>query len=50
MLTNPRPVGRRAHQPHSLRQEYEEFLLQRIEEFKDQLSRHDLLALADEAS
>ncbi|KPJ87466.1 MAG: hypothetical protein AMS18_14565, partial [Gemmatimonas sp. SG8_17] len=33
----------------SLRQEYEEFVLQRIEEYKEQLSRTELLAVADEA-
>lgn len=41
-------VARRS-QRLSLRQEYEEFLLQRIEEFKDQLSRDQLMAIADEA-
>lgn len=49
MLTSPRPKGRRAPAPQSLRQEYEEYVLQRIEEFKDQLSREKLLSLADEA-
>jgi hypothetical protein len=48
MLTNPQAF-RRGQQPASLRQEYEEFILQRIEEFKDQLPRHKLLELADEA-
>lgn len=33
----------------SLRQEYEEFVLQRIEEYKEQLSRSDLMNLGDEA-
>lgn len=33
----------------SLRQEYEEFLLERIEEFKERLSRAELMAIADEA-
>lgn len=33
----------------SLRQEYEEFILLRIEEYKEQLSRGDLLRLGDEA-
>jgi hypothetical protein len=32
-----------------LKQEYEEFILQRIEEFKDGLSREQLLGIADEA-
>lgn len=49
MLTHPAPATRRARAPLSLRQEYEEFLLQRIEEFKEQLSRDKLLTLADEA-
>lgn len=49
MLTQPQPAGRRPRQSHSLRQEYEEFILQRIEEFKEQLSRAELLAIADEA-
>ena len=40
--------GRHTHK-HSLRQEYEEFLLQRIDEFKDQLSRDALMGIADEA-
>lgn len=48
MLTEPRPHSPLRRQ-HSLRQEYEEFLLQRIEEFKEQLSREELLAIADEA-
>lgn len=49
MLPNPQPARRRAVKARSLKQEYEEFLLQRIEEFKDQLARDELLAIADEA-
>ncbi|MSR06680.1 MAG: hypothetical protein EXR93_06425 [Gemmatimonadetes bacterium] len=49
MLTKPRPRPARSRQPHSLRQEYEEFILQRIEDFKNEMSRDRLLALADEA-
>ncbi len=49
MLTHPQPAGRRPRLSQSLRQEYEEFILQRIEEFKEQLSRAELLAIADEA-
>jgi len=49
MLTKPRPGGARTLQPQSLRQEYEEFILQRIEDFKDGMPRDQLLALADEA-
>jgi hypothetical protein len=46
VLTEPRTRRRRQQ---SLRQEYGEFILERIEEFKDHLSREELLALADEA-
>lgn len=52
MLSSPpnrQPAPLRARQTRSLKQEYEEFILQRIEEFKDQLSRDKLLAIADEA-
>lgn len=42
---NPSPPRR----ARSLRQEYEEFLLQRIEDYKDRLSRAELLSLGDEA-
>src|SRR5881398_2170547 len=35
--------------PRSLKQEYQEFLLQRIEEYKNRLSRADLLEIGDEA-
>ena len=49
MLTTPQPRRRRARQQQSLRHEYEEFILQRIEEFKQQLTRGELLAIADEA-
>ncbi len=48
MLSSPRrrPLPLRQQ---SLRQEYEEFVLQRIEEYKEQLSRTELLSIADEA-
>ncbi len=49
MLTNPQPARRKTPKARSLKQEYEEFILQRIEEFKEQLSRDELLAVADEA-
>ncbi len=49
MLTAPQPRRQRARQQVSLRQEYGEFILQRIEEFKQQISREELLAIADEA-
>lgn len=48
MLSDPLPQGRR-RRPLSLRQEYEEFILERIEDYKNQLSRGELLRLADEA-
>ncbi|HEU5322326.1 MAG TPA: hypothetical protein VFX28_16090, partial [Methylomirabilota bacterium] len=35
--------------PRSLRQEYQEFLLQRIEEYKNTLAREELLEIGDEA-
>lgn len=49
MLTHPQPIPRSKRRQRSLRQEYEEFILQRIEEFKERLSREELLAIADEA-
>jgi hypothetical protein len=49
MLTNPRPRARSAAPPQSLRLEYSEFILQRIEEFKEQHSREQLMTIADEA-
>ena len=49
VLRHHEPARRSAAKARSLKQEYEEFLLQRIEEFKDQLSRGELLAIADEA-
>jgi len=35
--------------PRSLKQEYQEFLLQRIEDYKNALTREDLLEIGDEA-
>src|SRR5213596_3897394 len=35
--------------PRSLKQEYQEFLLQRIEEYKNTLGREELLEIGDEA-
>ena len=50
MLTSPRPrPDRRTRNPQSLKQEYEDFILQRIEEFKNGLSRQQLMVIADEA-
>ena len=48
MLSSPIRQPRRPQQ-QSLRQDYAEFLEQRIEEYKEQLSREKLLAVADEA-
>jgi len=48
MLSNPLLQPRRPQQ-QSLRQEYAEFIEQQIEEFKEQLSRKELLSVADEA-
>ena len=41
--------GRPRQPSRSLRQEYEEFLFQRIEEYKNSLSRAHLLEIGDEA-
>src|SRR6058998_1569940 len=43
----PSRIARRP--PRSLKQEYQEFLLQRIEEYKNTLSREELLEIGDEA-
>ncbi len=48
MQTSPQSDGPR-RRTQSLRHEYEEFILQRIEEYKEQLSRAELLSLGDEA-
>lgn len=42
-------VSRAARPPRSPRQEYQEFILQRIEEYKDTVPREDLLKIGDEA-
>ncbi len=49
MLTSPQPRPRHGRSPRSLRQEYGEFILERIEEFKQQISREELLGIADDA-
>ena len=41
--------GRSRHAPRSLRSEYEEFIEQRIEEYKDGLPRAAILGIGDEA-
>jgi hypothetical protein len=57
-VTGPREVDgvptspgsyRLQRRTQSLRREYDEFILQRIEEYKEQLTREDLLSLGDEA-
>lgn len=49
MLVIPRKPAERQHRPASIRQQYADFIEQRIEEFKEQLSREKLLSLGDEA-
>jgi hypothetical protein len=49
VLTSPQPRFRRGRPPRSLRQEYGEFILERIEEFKQQISRTELMRIADDA-
>jgi hypothetical protein len=51
VLTPSSPGRRHTPQPEarSLRQEYHEFILQRIEEYKDALGRDEILAIGDEA-
>ncbi len=46
--TNP-PSERPRRRTQALRHEYEEYILQRIEEYKEQLSRVELLSLGDDA-
>lgn len=48
MLSKLQPDHPRRH-TQSLRQEYEQFILQRIEEYKERLSRAALLSLGDDA-
>lgn len=48
-LERPPRAGRVQRPARSLRQEYEEFLFQRIEEYKNALSRAELLEIGDEA-
>jgi hypothetical protein len=49
VLTLPGPRGGSRQPQRSLRQEYSEFILERIEDFKQQISREELLQIADEA-
>jgi hypothetical protein len=48
LTDDPRPPAAR-RPPRSLKQEYQEFLLQRIEEYKNALTREELLEIGDEA-
>ena len=51
LSTSARDSARPARRvPRSLRQEYQEFILQRIEEYKDRLPRDQLLQIGDEAA
>ena len=51
MLTSLSPESRGGlrRPPRSLKQEYQEFLLERIEEYKNTVSREELLRIGDEA-
>ena len=50
LSSRPRDHGRHGDgDPRSLRREYHEFLLQRIEEYKNSLGRREILAIGDEA-
>ncbi len=48
-LSHGQPARAARRPPRSLKQEYEEFMLQRIEEYKNALAREDLLQIGDEA-
>lgn len=48
-LSEDRRSGPGRRLPRSLKQEYQEFLLQRIEEYKNALTREQLLEIGDEA-
>jgi len=51
LSTSPRDSARPSRRaPRSLRQEYQEFILQRLEEYKDRLPRDQLLKIGDEAA
>src|SRR5258708_35027795 len=51
LSTSPRDSARPSRRaPRSLRQEYQEFILQRLEEYKDRLPRDRLLEIGDEAA
>lgn len=48
-LSRGHPARAARRPPRSLKQEYEEFMLQRIEEYKNALAREELLEIGDEA-
>ena len=48
-LSHGQPTRAVARPQRSLKQEYEEFMLQRIEEYKNTLAREELLEIGDEA-
>jgi hypothetical protein len=48
-LSRGQPPRAARRPPRSLKQEYEEFMLQRIEEYKNALAREELLEIGDEA-
>jgi len=48
-LPRGQPARTARRPPRSLKQEYEEFMLQRIEEYKNALAREELLEIGDEA-
>jgi hypothetical protein len=48
-LSHGQAVRTSRRPPRSLKQEYEEFMLQRIEEYKNTLARENLLEIGDEA-
>ena len=49
MLHTPGSLPHRRLRPESQRRQYEEFVEQKIEEYKDHLSRPELLGIADDA-
>ena len=48
--TEVRPVHRRRRSPYSDKQHYQEYILQRIEGYKNSIGRDELLRLCDEAA
>lgn len=50
MLTPSQAAQRRRRPPASPKQQYQEWLLRRIEDYKNQISRDELLRLGDEAA